>query len=62
MSLKTKQLGIRTLPSKQLVPLWLGPFMVSIVINHAYQIELLIHSLSPWWEARTTNLKLRHYC
>ena len=41
MSLKTKHLGISTLPSKKLFPLWLGPFTVSKVINPAaYQLEL----------------------
>ena len=41
VSLKTKHLGINTLPSKKLFPLWLGPFTVSKVINVvAYQLEL----------------------
>ena len=41
VSLKTKHLGIRILPSKKLFPLWLGPFTVSKVINPvAYQVEL----------------------
>ena len=41
VSLKTKHLGIRTLPSKKLFQLWMGPFTVSKVINKvAYQLEL----------------------
>ena len=41
VSLKSTHLGIHTLPSKKLFPLWLGPFTVSKVINPvAYQIEL----------------------
>ena len=41
VSLKSKHLGINTLPSRKLFPLWLGPFTVSKVINPvAYQIEL----------------------
>ena len=41
VSLRTKHLGISTLPSKKLFPLWLGPFSVSKVINAtAYQLEL----------------------
>ena len=41
VSLRTKHLGISTLPSKKLFPLWLGPFTVSKVINPAaYQLEL----------------------
>ena len=43
VSLRTKHLGISTLPSKKLFPLWLGPFTVSKVINPAaYQLELPI--------------------
>ena len=41
VSLKSKHLGIHTLPSKKLFPLWLGPFTVSKVVNPvAYQLEL----------------------
>ncbi len=41
VSLKSKHLGIHTLPSRKLFPLWLGPFTVSKVINPAaYQLEL----------------------
>ena len=41
VSLKTKHLGIRTLPSKKLFQLWMGPFTVTKVINPAaYQIAL----------------------
>ena len=41
VSLKTKHLGIHTLPSKKLFPLWMGPFTVSKVVNPvAFQLEL----------------------
>ena len=41
VALKTKHLGINTLPSRKLFPLWLGPFTVSKVINPAaYELEL----------------------
>ena len=41
VSLKTKHLGTSTLPSQKLLPLWLGPFTISKVVNDtAYQLEL----------------------
>lgn len=41
VSLKTKHLGITSLPSKKLFQPWMGPFTVSKVINDvAYQLEL----------------------
>lgn len=41
VSLKSKHLGIRPLPSRRLFPHWLGPVTVSKVINiAAYQLEL----------------------
>lgn len=41
VSLKSKHLGINTLPSKKLFPLWMGPFTISRVISPtAYQLEL----------------------
>ena len=44
VSLKTKHLGIATLPSKKLFQPWMGPFTVSKVINDAaYQLELPQH-------------------
>ena len=44
VSLKTKHLGISTLPSKKLFQPWMGPFTVSKVINDAaYQLELPTH-------------------
>ena len=44
VSLKTKHLGISTLPSKKLFQPWMGPFTVSKVINDAaYQLELPHH-------------------
>ena len=44
VSLRTKHLGINTLPSKKLFPLWMGPFTVSKVVNPAaYKIELPTH-------------------
>lgn len=44
VSLKTKHLGINTLPSKKLFQPWMGPFTVSQVINTAaYRLELPSH-------------------
>ena len=44
VSLKTKHLGINTLPSKKLFQPWMGPFTVSQVINEsAYKLELPTH-------------------
>ena len=44
VSLKTKHLGLNTLPSKKLFPKYLGPFTVHTVINQAaYQLELPNH-------------------
>ena len=44
VSLKTKHLGLSTLPSKKLFQPWLGPFTVSAVVNPvAYQLELPVH-------------------
>lgn len=44
VSLKTKHLGINTLPSRKLFPKYLGPFRVHKVVNkNAYQLELPRH-------------------
>ena len=41
VSLKTKHLGISTLPSRKSFPKWMGPFTVQRVINDAaYMLEL----------------------
>ena len=44
VSLKTKHLGISTLPSKKLFQPWMGPFTVAKVVNPAaYMLELPRH-------------------
>ena len=50
VSLRTKHLGVSTLPSKKLFPKWLGPFTVQRVVNDAiYTLEL-----PKTWRAHNT--------